>query len=165
MPGANIRHVRPSDHLKLVTAWETWPERPLRRPASALLQKLFVVHFSDTSFVIEEDDKLIACLIGFFSQTYANEAYVHFVGVRPDRRRTGLAGLLYERFFQVCRDHGRTIVRGVTSPTNRGSIAFHRRLGFELEPSQYEVEGLPVHRDYDGPGIHMVLLRKDSSVA
>jgi ribosomal protein S18 acetylase RimI-like enzyme len=160
-PPKNIRHVKESDHLTLVAAWEEWPEHRLRRPASALLQKLFVVHFADTSFVVEQEDGLIACLIGFLSQTRKDEAYVHFIGVKPDCRRTGLARSLYERFFEVCRANGRTVVRGVTSPANRGSIAFHQRLGFILAPSEHELDGIPIHRDYDGPGIDMALLRKE----
>jgi predicted GNAT superfamily acetyltransferase len=53
--------------------------------------------------------------------------------VRPDRRGTGLATELYERFFTVARANGRTLVRCVTSPLNEGSIAFHRALGFTID--------------------------------
>src|SRR5205085_2631795 len=44
---------------------------------------------------------------------------------------------------------GRDVVRCVTSPRNEGSIAFHRRLGFEVEA---EIA------DYDGAGEARVLL-------
>jgi hypothetical protein len=53
-----------------------------------------------------------------------------------------------------------TIVRGVTSPKNATSLKFHAQLGFEFEPGDLDIDGVPVHRDYDGPGIDMVLLRK-----
>lgn len=156
----SIRHPLPSDHLQLVAAWNDWTEQPLRRDASALLQKLFIVHFADTSFVAERDGKVVACLIGFLSQTHPEEAYVHFVGVSPDHRRRRLGRLLYERFFETCMHHGRTVVRGVTSPRNTTSLTFHARLGFDFEPGDDDIDGLPVHRDYDEPGIDMVLLRK-----
>jgi len=58
---------------------------------------------------------------------------------------------LYERFFGTVRAAGRDVVRCVTGPVNEGSIAFHRRLGFEIEA---EVA------DYDGAGEARVLLRK-----
>jgi hypothetical protein len=32
-------------------------------------------------------------------------------------------------------------------------------MGFALEPSDYEIDGVPVHRDYDGPGQDRVCLR------
>jgi hypothetical protein len=43
------------------------------------------------------------------------------------------------------------LVRAVTSPGNRGSIAFHQRMGFQLEPGDAEVDGIPVSSGHDGP--------------
>ena len=117
----------------------------------AMLPRLFFEHFRDTSFVAESDGELVGFLCGFLSQTSADQAYVHFVGVRPDRRSGGLGRELYERFFVAARAAGRDVVRCVTSPRNEGSIAFHRRLGFEIEA---EVA------DYDGAGEARVLLRR-----
>ncbi len=76
---------------------------------------------------------------------------MHFVGVAPDQRGTGLGRDLYERFFDVARRHGRSVVRCVTSPGNDSSVAFHSALGFEVDRV---VEG------YDGPGEDRVLLVK-----
>jgi predicted GNAT superfamily acetyltransferase len=98
---------------------------------AALLPKLFFVHFRDTSFVAEEDGAVAAFLCGFRSQTYEDEAYIHFVGVSPARRGSGLGRELYERFFAAVAP--RTIVRAVTSPVNEGSIAFHRAMGFDVD--------------------------------
>src|SRR4029077_13874733 len=70
------------------------------RPMAAMLPKLFFVHFRDTSFVAEDDDgSLAGVLCGFRSQTFADEAYIHFVGVDPTRRAGGLGRALSERFF------------------------------------------------------------------
>ncbi len=55
------------------------------------------------------------------------------------------------RFFVAGRAAGRTSVHCVTSPLNTASIAFHRRLGFEIEA---EVA------NYDGAGESRVLLAK-----
>ena len=127
-----IRNAEPSDHDRiapLVDDW--WGGRQMR----ALLPRLFFEHFRETSFVAEDGGEVVGFLNGFLSQSSPDEAYIHFVGVRPDRRGTGLARELYDRFFAVARAHGRTLVRCVTSPVNEGSVAFHRALGFEVERS------------------------------
>ena len=117
---------------------------------AAMLPKLFFVHFRDTSFVAEDDGGLAAFLCGFRSQTYDEEAYIHFVGVDPARRGSGLGRELYERFFAAVAP--RTTVRAVTSPANERSVAFHRALGFEVER---------VDEEYDGRGEARVLLTKN----
>jgi hypothetical protein len=48
------------------------------------------------------------------------------------------------------------VVRSVTSPSNRASVAFHRAMGFELEPGDLLVDDIPVLRDYGGPGVDLV---------
>jgi ribosomal protein S18 acetylase RimI-like enzyme len=117
-----------------------------------MLPKLFFLHFEGTSFVVEDaDGKLVGFLIGFLSQTDDAEAYIHFVGVAPSHRGSGIGRELYERFFTVAREHGRSSVRCVTSPVNEGSVAFHESLGFVAES---------VAKDYDGPGEDRVLLVK-----
>ena len=75
-----------------------------------MLPKLFFQHFQDTSFVVEENGQLVAFLVGFVSQTDADEAYIHFVGVHPEYRRHELARRLYDRFFTVVQDRGRNVV-------------------------------------------------------
>jgi hypothetical protein len=43
---------------------------------------------------------------------------------------------------------------------NKNSIAFHLGIGFEIEPSATLINGVPTHRDYDGPGQDRVLFVK-----
>ncbi|MBI4171734.1 MAG: GNAT family N-acetyltransferase [Actinobacteria bacterium] len=143
-----IRNAEPVDYARVIAVVDAWWGG--RRMAD-MLPKLFFVHFRETSFVAEEDGELAGFLCGFLSQTHADEAYIHFVGVAPERRSTGLGRELYERFFGAVRVAGRGVVRCVTSPVNEGSLAFHRSLGFEAEPGG---EG------YDGPGQDRVLLVK-----
>lgn len=130
---------------------------------SNILPKLFFVHFRETSFVAESSDKIVGFLIGFLSQTFRDEAYIHFAGVDPDYRKMGLGGALYERFFEVARNLGRTVVRCVTSPVNKGSVAFHLRMGFGIEQSETIVEGISVAKNYDGHGGDRVLFSKTLS--
>ena len=74
----------------------------------------------------------------------------------PAERGSGLGRLLYQAFFQAANAHGCVLVRAVTSPVNRGSVAFHQRLGFQLEPGDAEVDGIPVFSGYDGHDGHRV---------
>jgi ribosomal protein S18 acetylase RimI-like enzyme len=141
-----IRHAEPVDYGRINEVIDEWWGG---RPMAAMLPKLFFIHFRDTSFVAEDDAGLAGFLVGFRSQSFDDEAYVHFVGVDPGRRGSGLGRLLYERFFAAVAP--RTIVRAVTSPVNERSVAFHRRLGFEVER---------VDDDYDGRGEARVLLVK-----
>jgi ribosomal protein S18 acetylase RimI-like enzyme len=133
-----IRQAEPDDYPRVIAVLDDWWAG---RPMAAMLPKLFFVHFRDTSFVAEEDGELAGFLCGFRSQTFEDEAYVHFVGVDPARRGSGLGRKLYERFFAAVAP--RSIVRAVTSPLNERSIAFHRAIGFEVER---------IAEDYDGRG-------------
>ena len=56
-----------------------------------MLPKLFFIHFEGTSFVAEDEEgELRGFVCGFLSQTAADEAYIHFVGVEPGARGDGL---------------------------------------------------------------------------
>jgi len=55
---------------------------------------------------------------------------------------------------------GCRIVRCVTSPVNKVSIAFHLLMGFKREISKSVVEGVPFFEDYDGPAEDRVLFSK-----
>jgi ribosomal protein S18 acetylase RimI-like enzyme len=148
-----IRHAEPADHARVAPHLdEWWGGRPMR----AMLPRLFFEHFRETSFVAEDDGEVVGFLCGFLSQTWPDQAYVHFVGVRPDRRGDGLGRQLYEQFFSAAREAGRSVVRCVTAPVNEGSVAFHTRLGFEVEAE------VP---NYDGAGEPRVLLRKELDVS
>jgi ribosomal protein S18 acetylase RimI-like enzyme len=144
-----IRHAEPADYGRVIGRVNLWWGG---RDMAPILPRLFFVHFEGTSYVMDDEDgQLAAFLIGFLSQTDPTEAYVHFVGVAPDRRGEGLGRQLYERFFSDAILQGRTRVRSVTSPANEQSVAFHKAMGFEVEK---------VAHDYDGPGEDRVLFVK-----
>ncbi len=159
-----LRQARVSDHGTIVACVPQW-WGDSRAPAQAhelslLLPKLFLQFFSGTSLVLENEAGVRAFLIGFHAADNDEEAYIHFVGVDPKLRGQGVARRLYTTFFQHAADAGRTEVRAITSPGNKGSIAFHRAMGFTLESGDREVDGLPVHSDYDGPGQDRVCFHK-----
>lgn len=130
------------------------------RQMSDMLPKLFFVHFKNTSFIAEQDGKIIGFLIGFLSQTLLKEAYIHFVGVHPEYRNQNMGMRLYHEFFKKVGEDGREVVRAVTSPVNKGSIAFHLRMGFTIEQGDKEVDGVSISSDYDGPSQDRIVFCK-----
>jgi predicted GNAT superfamily acetyltransferase len=144
-----IRPLSMADYPVVISVIDQWWGG---RPMVGKLPRLFFEHFTDTSFAADRDGRLAGFLAGFISQSRTGEAYVHFVGVDPAQRGRGLGRLLYEAFFRAAQARGCVLVRAVTSPLNRGSVAFHRQIGFQLEPGDAEVDGIPVSSGYDGPG-------------
>jgi ribosomal protein S18 acetylase RimI-like enzyme len=153
----DIRHIEPSDYPPIIAVVNQWWGG---RSMADMLPKLFFVHFRQTSFVAEHGGKVVGFLVGFVSQTFRNESYIHFAGVHPQFRKTGLGRTLYERFFEVVKKAGCEVVRCVTSPVNKGSVSFHLRMGFTMEPTKRTIEGIPVAENYDGMGEDRVLFYK-----
>ena len=164
-PSWSVRHPHPDDHARVQAVlgrwWAGFGSEAGVRERAALLPRLFLEHFTDTSYLIEDDDgQLAAFLIGFLSPSRPGMAYVHFVGVDPAAQRAGLGRWLYARFCAAATARGAREVGCITSPGNRDSIAFHTRLGFRPEPGDRTVDGIPVHSDHDGPGLHRVVLTR-----
>ncbi|MDH3343895.1 MAG: GNAT family N-acetyltransferase [Desulfobacteraceae bacterium] len=156
--GVNIRHGDPSDHPRIIKVMKDWWDG---RDLTSMLPRLFLEHFFNTSMVMEDrENELIAFLIGFLSQSQANECYIHFVGVHPEYRGLGFGTYLYRQFFQTCKENHRTIVRACTSPVNKGSIEFHKKMGFQIEPGNGQLLNVSVTLDYNCPGDPKVLFVK-----
>ncbi|MGY1770443.1 N-acetyltransferase family protein [Blastococcus sp. SYSU D00813] len=158
--GLSARRPVEADHVRLQAVLGAWwghlggDSGDLQR--ALLLPRLFLQHFTGTSTLVEDaDGRVAAFLVGFLSPD-APVAYVHFVGVDPARHGGGLGRRLYEAFFAAMTASGAREVRCITGPDNRASVAFHTRMGFALEPGDREHDGVPVHSDYDGPGLDRV---------
>jgi ribosomal protein S18 acetylase RimI-like enzyme len=145
---AELRAAVPADYDAIAAVLDEWWGRPIR----TALPRLFLDHFHATSLIARDAAGLAGFLVGVLSPSQPAEAYVHFVGVRPDLRAAGLARRLYERFFELARRDGRTAVRAITSPANATSIAFHRRMGFTVTG--------PVI-DYNGPGTALMVFARE----
>ncbi|WP_225726124.1 MULTISPECIES: GNAT family N-acetyltransferase [unclassified Nocardia] len=143
-----LRKAEPADYDTVIRVVDEWWGRPL----SVSLPRLFLDHFADTSTIAEADGALAGFLIGFLSPSVKSTAYIQFIGIHPDHRGGGLARELYERFFDMARADGRTIVRAITSPVNTGSINFHRKMGFTVAG--------PI-QDYNGPERHMMTFERN----
>ena len=155
MTPIQIRNAEPSDYEPVISVLnDWWGGRDMRN----MLPKLFFVHFRKTTFVAEEGGQLVGFLAGFVSQTFPQEAYVHFLGVHPHFRRKCVGRFLYQHVFSVVSELGCNVVRCVTSPVNTDSVRFHLRMGFTMEPSEAIVDGFHIARNYDGQGEDRVLL-------
>jgi len=113
-------------------------------------------HVGDTCLIVEERGLLVAFLVGFMSQRHPDAGYVHYMGVRPDRRSGGIGAEMYTRFAALTRERGRTKVMAEIGAWNARSIAFHQRVGFVLKPGDEVVGGLPVIQDTTGHGVDYV---------
>jgi ribosomal protein S18 acetylase RimI-like enzyme len=157
--GLRARRLAEEDHLRVLAVLEKW-WGGLKGEAGAkeralLLPRLYFQHFTTTSYLVEGDGgQMAAFLVGFLSQTDAETAYVHFVGVDPALHGQGIGRALYRAFFALARSHGRRYVHCITSPGNTASQAFHARLGFTTSA---------VKPDYDGPGLDRVAFTIDLS--
>ncbi len=148
MTDISLRTARAADYDGIIAVVDGWWGRPVHRA----LPRLFLDHFHDTSFIAERPGgELAGFLVGFGSPAQRDCAYIQFVGVAPEERKRGLAGLLYRSFFDLMAKDGRRVVRAVTAPVNSASIAFHAAMGFTVTGP---IEG------YDGPSSAMVVFER-----
>jgi GNAT superfamily N-acetyltransferase len=132
-------------HQVLADHHRYWGERDLR----SLHLLALVQEFGSTCLVARAEDGIRGYVIGFV--TPAGTGYVHLAATRDDTRGTGLGRRLYGAFADAAHREGALRMKAVTSVGNTGSIAFHRRLGFDAE----------VIEDYNGPGRAMVVFHRD----
>jgi ribosomal protein S18 acetylase RimI-like enzyme len=137
-----IRPALLEDHPRIVAVVDEWWGG---RRMAALLPSLFLEHFAATSLTAEDSrGELVGFLVGFDSPDHRGESYVHFIGVRPDQRGSGLGRELHDRFAREAAARGMSTVRCVTSTVNTASVAFHTSIGFEVEgiDEPLDVEGV-----------------------
>ena len=147
--GITFRRPTEADYSAIIRVVDDWWGG---RNLSKLLPRLWLQHFTGTSWLAElPDGRLAGFLVGFLSPDHADTAYCHMIATNPNLRNHGLGRSLYERFFADARAGGRTVVKAVTWPGNRSSIAFHRSIGFEIaeSPGSQRLYGTPSLPDYD----------------
>jgi ribosomal protein S18 acetylase RimI-like enzyme len=112
---------------------------------------MFFIEFAGTAFAARDDDtgEILGYLLGFIAP--AGYGYVHFVAVRDDARKLGLASKLYEVFTKAAVERGATGLKAITGPENEGSQAFHRRMGFT---------SMTLVDDYGSTGRPRIIMRK-----
>lgn len=154
----SIRNPGPQDHaavLSVVPEW--WGGRDLR----SSLPKLLFIHFSPTSFIAEERGRLAGFLVGFLSQSFPEEAYIHFAGVRPDLRNQGLARALYDTFFRQFATRAEPLSGAAPPLKTKFPSPFTAAWGFPLNRaipwsmgslSPQDISGNQTGRWYSNPG-------------
>ena len=149
LPEVHFRRPTEADYPTIVRVLDDWWGG---RRIDVLLPRLWLQHFTGTSWLAETaDGRLAGFLVGFLSPDRADVAYCQMVATNPNLRQRGLGRALYARFFVDARAGGRREVQAITWPGNRGSIAFHRALGFEVEagPGSQNLYGTPSQAAYD----------------
>lgn len=159
LDGLRFRRPTEADHADIVTRVdEWWGGRRLHE----LLPRLWLQHFTGTSWLAETASGALAgFLVGFVSPDDPAAGYVHMVATDPNQRRRGLGRELYRQFLDDVAARGVREVRAITWPGNRGSVAFHRSMGFEpvTGPASQSIYGTPAFADYDYPGEDRVVFR------
>ena len=133
---------------------EFWDGRDMRA-----LHHPFLIHeFGNSAFVIRDGSQVLAYLFGFLSQSEP-VGYVHTIAVRASARRRRLAQRLFDHFAGFARQRRCTHIKAITTPSNAGSIAFHKNLRMQLlgEPN---ADGIPIIRDYAGRDVPRVVFWK-----
>lgn len=154
-----LRRPLEADHkglIRVVDDW--WGGRRLRH----LLPRLWLQHFTSTSWIAETPDGALAgFLIGFDSPDNPAVGYVHMAATSPNQRRRGVGRQLYGAFADDLGRRGVRELRAITWAGNRGSIAFHQALGFRVDdgPGTVRVYGAMAYPDYEGDGEDTVVLR------
>jgi hypothetical protein len=84
----SLRAARAADYNGIIAVVDDWWGHPVHRA----LPRLFLDHFHDTSFIAERSrGELAGFLVGFGSPAQRDCAYIQFVGVAPEERKSGLA--------------------------------------------------------------------------
>lgn len=120
---------------------------------------MFIYEFGNTAFVVRDGERVAAYLFGFFSQTEP-AGYIHLIGVRKSYQGKGLGKLLYNNFEAIAKRHGCSKLKAVTTPGNRASVLFHKKIGMKLLGEKI-VEGIEVVKDYSALGQDRVVFEKD----
>jgi predicted GNAT superfamily acetyltransferase len=115
--------------------------------------------FGNTSYVIKEKDTVCAYMFAFYSQTEPT-GYVQLIAVRKNHRGLGYARSLYSHYEKIAKKKGCTKLKAITTPTNQESIKFHKSIGMTLKGKD-TIDGVPVVRDYGGPGEHRGVFEKE----
>jgi ribosomal protein S18 acetylase RimI-like enzyme len=145
----------PEDYFQIL---DTLPEFWDGRDTHALHHPFLIHEFGNSAFVVRDGSQVLAYLFGFLSQSEP-VGYVHTIAVRASARRRRLGQRLFGHFAGFARQRGCTHVKAITTPSNAGSIAFHKSLGMELlgEPN---ADGIQVIPDYAGRGAARVVFWK-----
>lgn len=110
---------------------------------------MFIHEFGNTSYVIRENDMVLAYMFAFLSQT-SSTGYVHLLGVHKDWQHKDLNSKLYNHFISYAKAKGCNQIKAITIPTNLLSIDFHKKIGMSLLGNA-NPDGIKIIESYAGP--------------
>lgn len=141
-----IRGITKTDFDRVVSVFDEW----WGGPSSDRAHPVFFYELGAHALVAEEDGEMVGFLLGFVAPVEPPVAYVHLVGIHPERRRRGIGKTLYRRFAERCRATGARTLKSIASPRHRVALGFHQSLGFECIEDE----------NYAGPGRARVVFTK-----
>jgi ribosomal protein S18 acetylase RimI-like enzyme len=155
-----VRNVFENDFLAIVDRSKEWADIVIERDT---IYHVLTKHFRSTCFIAEERERVIGYLLGFRSQTYPEEAYMHLVQVDPALRGHGVGRRLFSQFEATVKAMGCKKIVTTSRPQNKMASKFYEEMGFKPVESDnmIEVDGVKAIKDYNGPGKHVVLWSKD----
>jgi ribosomal protein S18 acetylase RimI-like enzyme len=158
-----IRLRRPieADHHQLVAVVDDWWAG---RKLHGLLPRLWLQHFTGTSWIAETPDGTLAgFLVGFVSPDHPDLAYIHMVATKPELRKQAIGRVMYEAFFADVAARGARKVTAITWAGNAVSIGFHVAMGFRVVdgPGTETILGVTAFPDYDYAGEDRVVFSRD----
>lgn len=118
--------------------------------------------FGDTLFMIREEGRVSAYIMGFIGQKDPTVAYCHLISVHPEARGRGLGRKLYDHFAEGVRARGCNRIKAITGPDNLDSWYFHQKLGFVLD-GEDDPRGRPIAHNYWGNGVDRMVFIKHIS--
>jgi GNAT superfamily N-acetyltransferase len=155
-----VRNVFENDFLAIVDKSREWGDIVIEREA---IYHMMTRHFRGTCFIAEDRQRVVGYLLGFRSQTYPEEAYMHLIQVEPAMRGHGVGRRLYTQFQDAARLMGCKKIVTTSRPQNKTAMVFYESVGLKpVEAGQMiTVDGVKAIKDYNGPGKHVVLWSKD----
>ncbi|MGB9844207.1 GNAT family N-acetyltransferase [Methanothermobacter tenebrarum] len=155
----NIRNVKERDFIKIAEL--ALKCKPMATERNSIYH-LFTKFFSNTSFVAEEDHRMIGFLLGFISQDNPKEAYIHLLCVHPRFRGYGIASKLLKEFIENVKRKNIRRISLITKPINKRAISFYKKHGFKdyKGPETKKIGDVNVFKGYNGEGEDMVLFEK-----
>lgn len=115
--------------------------------------------FGTTSFIACSDGTIGGGVLACINQVKADEVYVDQIAVHTQWRGRGVTGHLLEAVCAEARRRGCRRVWLSTDPANPAARAW-ARYDFNVLPGDDEVNGMPVTRDFKGPGKHRAIFER-----
>lgn len=154
--GTGISTCTPQDYDQILDELsDFWDGRQVRH----LHHPMLIHEFGNSAFVVRDGTAVAAYLFGLISQVEP-VGYVHLIAVRALARRRRLGERLFGHFVEFARQQGCRHLKAITTPSNAGSIAFHKSLGMEML-GEANADGVPVVQDYAGRGEPRVVFWKE----